>query len=762
MVQRLWVAIKTPDQSKNDEVLMALRMLTRLLPLAFNGSDEDDFERTLFWDNKIPELPERPAPLLPEASESGVVAPALDLPNFDGLLTGAPLAQRILDILVRLMFLPNFTIVPIQIAKSENLTKDSEIPYKYAWAPGTFTKTVEYYNQTWQFDNHRLEVVLAMLAALSRPVYSPPQHDPSNPWLDYLTLKSTPFTPILLASLMNVSMRYDPVGWGVPYNHVLSQDVSEQLMNVSLELLSVILEHKSTIQLQPAQYQQTPAHQALHGPVVIDKPADRNVFIELLERLGPDDFTYIFNGVIRILNNPVVATHTYLPNSTKSISCQQEMLAVFWQLMQLCRPFLMHIMKRDDFIEVIYPVLYFIYQGRKDTAQMGQVHLGVFFLLYLSGERDFSIALNRPFNKSLIIDIPKFWNGSYADYLVLVLIQMIADGHKRLDSLWECMLTVLTNISPYLKNLTIVTSTRLLKLFVMFSKRSWLLSKEKNHRFVFFLLETFNNILQYQFEGNTSLVYSIISYKDYFFKLLDITKPQPVHEEGITHPEPDHPEPVIDTSPPSNVQDAPASSQAAPSASVQASSSGAAAPATVSGSASAAPSSAPAPSGQPKASTEPVVGKPIPLSEVHGPQSHTAPQVKEEEAPPVFKWTQEWLDTWAPRLPIGTVIRFLTGILPQVEAIVEGAASDQDTIMNFLKKTTLVGILPVPHPILIRHYSANRQTHVWFLQYIWGVIFLRHWVDLEVFAETQPRLFTARLPLPRHRHNHGQGHGHKH
>ena len=732
---------------------MALRMLTRLLPIAFDGSPEDHFETTLFWQNKIPRANE---PVVPLLDENTTKPEPFEIPSFDGLLSGAPLGERLIDILSRLCFLENFTVVPINVSKDQGVTKDSEVPLRYAWAPGVLTSTVEYYNQTWQFDNHRMEVCLALVATLSRSVYFGPEKSTPCPWLEYFTGRATPFTPLLFASLLNVSMRYDPIGWGVPYNHILSRDVSEQLMNVSLELLSITLEYKSTSTLQPAQYQQTPAHLAAQAAasstasgassgVASSSSVDpskglaahankqhgfqENIFISLLSRLTSTDFDFIFNGVLRILNNPVSASNTYLPNSTKSVSCEQEMLTVFWQLIQLCRPFLSHTLRREEFVELIYPVLHYVYQGRKDSAQLGRVHLGVFFLLYLSGEREFSIALNRPFNKPLVIDIPKFWNGTYADYLVLVLIQMIVDGQRRLDSLWECLLTVLSNVSPYIKTLTMVTSTRLLKLFVTLSKRSWLLSREKNHRYVFFLLETFNNILQYQFEGNTPLVYSIISYRDSFFKLLDITKPpSAVAPTPSSEPSGERRSLDLHEGDEKPVERAPETETESTEKS----------PSNASTDASAAPKEGPSSSGPATQENTPAARS--------GPQAMTTAASLVVDKEDTFHWTQAWVETWAPRLPIGTIIRFLNGIIPQIEAIVEGAATDQDLILKFLKNTTLVGILPVPHPILIRHYNANKQTHIWFLQYVWGVIFIRHYVETQVFTETTPRLFSARLP----------------
>lgn len=51
--------------------------------------------------------------------------------------------------------------------------------------------------------------------------------------------------------------------------------------------------------------------------------------------------------------------------------------------------------------------------------------------------------------------------------------------------------------------------------------------------------------------------------------------------------------------------------------------------------------------------------------------------------------------------------------------------TDESEILKFLQHGTLVGLLPVPHPILIRKYQANCGTTAWFRTYMWGVIYLR-------------------------------------
>ncbi|KAL8272056.1 hypothetical protein Esti_003991 [Eimeria stiedai] len=50
---------------------------------------------------------------------------------------------------------------------------------------------------------------------------------------------------------------------------------------------------------------------------------------------------------------------------------------------------------------------------------------------------------------------------------------------------------------------------------------------------------------------------------------------------------------------------------------------------------------------------------------------------------------------------------------------------DQTQVLEFLQKTTMVGLLPVPHPIVIRNYYPNAYTDLWFTSYMWGVLVSR-------------------------------------
>lgn len=90
-------------------------------------------------------------------------------------------------------------------------------------------------------------------------------------------------------------------------------------------------------------------------------------------------------------------------------------------------------------------------------------------------------------------------------------------------------------VSPYLKSLSMTTANKLVHLVEAFSTPWFLFSSQNNHHLVFFLLEVFNNIIQYQFDGrsgpvgrasppgNASLVYTIIRKRQVFYQLANLS-----------------------------------------------------------------------------------------------------------------------------------------------------------------------------------------------------------------------------------------------
>lgn len=53
------------------------------------------------------------------------------------------------------------------------------------------------------------------------------------------------------------------------------------------------------------------------------------------------------------------------------------------------------------------------------AARVGLIHMGVFIVLLLSGERNFGVRLNKPYTPRAAIDVQPF-TGTHADLLIIV------------------------------------------------------------------------------------------------------------------------------------------------------------------------------------------------------------------------------------------------------------------------------------------------------------------------------------------------------
>ncbi|KAJ1489412.1 Dymeclin, partial [Baffinella frigidus] len=344
----------------------------------------------------------------------------------------------------------------------------------------------------------------------------------------------------------------------------------------------------------------------------------------LRELSSEEDFDFLFaNNTLLPSSMKQIscfqATSTILPSSMRQISCFQELLILFWKLIDDNKDFLSYILRAGDINELVVPMLYFMYEGRKDPSKLGLIHICTFILLLLSGERNFCVNLNAAFTKKLPVDLPPF-TGNHADLLYIVIHKLMTDGPQKLDTLYDCFMTTMSNVSPYIKTFCMPAALRAGNLFEMFGNKKRLLAHEQYPRYLVFCLEVFNNIIQYQYEGNPHFIYQILRRKKVFADL------QELMESGLS------------------AEDQPA----------------------------------------------------------------TPPGGDEEGK---FRPTAEWVKSWASTLPLQPCLRIMQHLLPQLEQFcTTGNVNDETIVIDFLKTTTMVGLLPVPHPILIRKYQQNEFT----------------------------------------------------
>eukprot|EP00802_Teleaulax_amphioxeia_P007698 Tamp_07705.p1 GENE.Tamp_07705~~Tamp_07705.p1 ORF type:complete len:632 (+),score=163.56 Tamp_07705:441-2336(+) len=603
--------------SEQEGVMSAAACLSRLLPILFENEHQHQLVETIFWKGQIP--------------GGAATDPCI------------PLAPGLMDSALVLMYHVGFTV-----GGANERTA--------GWNGGITAGVGK--TSAKQLDAGRLEMLKLILISCSQTLFvTPDEYKASeNKWLSYYTTRTPEQAQLLLQSLCAVIFSYDPVGMGIPYASALGPDRKESVVDLSVQILIVLLDYVIPGKGGAA----APTNRGVATEQVLDsvklaKPEanTNNAFRNALRSLSSeDDYSVIFEGFCRLLNNPHQANNTVLPSSMKQISCFQELLILFWKLIDENKEFLSYILRAGDINELVVPMLYFMYEGRKDPSKIGLIHICTFILLLLSGERNFCVNLNAAFNKKLPVDLPVF-NGNHADLLYIVINKLMTDGPNKLDTLYDCFLTTMSNVSPYIKTFCMPAAAKATSLFEMFATKRRLVSNEHNPRYLVFTLEVFNNIIQYQYEGNPHFIYQILRRKKEFAELQELV-------EG------------------GGQEEIAAAQQAADN----------------------------------------------------------------DETQQRFRPSQEWVKSWAESLPLQPCMRLMQHLLPQLEQFcTTGNVNDETIVVEFLKTTTMVGLLPVPHPILIRKYQQNEFTSLWFTTYIWGVLYLRN-QSPPYFDAAHIRLFT--------------------
>lgn len=113
-------------------------------------------------------------------------------------------------------------------------------------------------------------------------------------------------------------------------------------------------------------------------------------------------------------------------------------------------------------------------------------------------------------------------------------------------------------------------------------------------------------------------------------------------------------------------------------------------------------------------------------------------------APAPWAPSQAWLDATVKRaLALGTIGRLTGYLAPLLQRHVDatGVVTD-DACIEFLRSSTVVGVLPQPHPIVQRVYQPNAYTQLWFSTFTWSTIYLSSARDsLPLFDAAAIRLF---------------------
>ncbi|PNJ87719.1 HID1 isoform 9, partial [Pongo abelii] len=222
-----------------------------------------------------------------------------------------PLAESLLLAIADLLFCPDFTVQSHRRSTVDSAEDVHSLDScEYIWEAGVgFAHSPQ---PNYIHDMNRMELLKLLLTCFSEAMYLPPalESGSTNPWVQFFCSTENRHALPLFTSLLNTVCAYDPVGYGIPYNHLLFSDYREPLVEEAAQVLIVTLDHDSASSASPT-VDGTTTGTAMDDA---DPPGPENLFVNYLSRIHrEEDFQFILKGIARLLSNPLL--QTYLPNS---------------------------------------------------------------------------------------------------------------------------------------------------------------------------------------------------------------------------------------------------------------------------------------------------------------------------------------------------------------------------------------------------------------------------------------------------------------
>lgn len=483
--------------------------------------------------------------------------------------------------------------------------------------------------------------------------------------------------------------------------------------------------------------------------------ASKNYYRHFLGRIHrPQDFQFIVDGLLRILNQPLQEKSSYLPGSQSSGTFAAETIMLFWETIQCNRRFRSYIIDTGRVHDFVILALFYALEYKAEPSKQGVVRMCAFLLQTLSVEATFGTSLNKSFEgqQSLppAIRINTF-GGTYADFLVQSIHSLITKSQGKLSAIYPALLAVINNIAPHLERLSGASSSRLLQLVASMSSPSFLLANESNHTLLHSLLESINSIVENKYRKNPELILAIVKSKKHIESLRTFTLESGQEEmERIRRARKDQTGQIdpfeaasVRSSSDSITSPTSTASRAQPLENVPEDEAFAigddddesddgyvATPSksTASENTSEDPSAATVEDAVPvqlKGMSEKARGK-MPagmrsFSRQNSTTSLGAHSISSQSQLGHFEPSAHWIDSWLPELPLHTILT----IIQQIPAVLPRNALAQDPVspdtLRHIQQAELIGV--EPSPIRVHSFEWSQLALGWYESLLWGVVF---------------------------------------
>ncbi|KAJ7489937.1 high-temperature-induced dauer-formation protein-domain-containing protein [Mycena galericulata] len=751
------------DRNTTKEVLNCLRILQRVFPVVFEVEGEGSaFEVEVLWkkeevvEDTVEAASETPQFVIEDEDDSDGEAKDAAAPQKTKEKKQLPsLGERLFSSIIDLLFCCGFTL-PTKIQVDHY-----KINY-VIWEKGIGSTSDP--GSSHAYDSNKTEVLRLLLVLLSRQIYVSPAALFSKPSLYTLHMvQKTPRRDVLtvLCSLLNTAMNSSmaiPTSLGgmagkLPYNHLVfkGEDPRSSLVGICLQVLCVLLD-----------FQSGPARDKPMGTDEANPSAPTartNAFRYFLMKLHrTQDFAFILDGIVGILEQQMATMNILLPGARKSVPYINETVLFFWKMVELNKKFRAFLLESDKSMDLVAYLLCYALEIKDKPHQHGLCRALSYIVQTLSAEPSFGARLSRPVKAQL----PAKWNapGTAADFMINAVYAIVATTSGALNSLYPALVIALSNSAPYFKNLTVTASARLIQLFTSFSNPLFLLADEGHPRLLFFMLEIFNAVLLHNLSANPNILYGILSAHKTFEDLgtftlsrglREIRRVQLAKEEQARKADLKGKGPrVLDDDAQPHEEKAKllrteSETALALSETVEAQES----------------------SPQESPGQDPEISMVLPTS----PTSETMPastsasekvrgkmKARRSQSSDTtgldrvaaagigrngFVPTQEWVTSWQQGLPLDSVMLLISELLPKVQEMQASRHRTTSTsaIVEFLGTVSLQHVLPPAPPLAPRRFMWSDSSVVWLTSLIWGEIYVRGMTPLGIWNGTGVRLF---------------------
>lgn len=749
----------TTDRNTTKEALNCVRVLTRVLPAVFDVEGESTvFETDVLW--KRQEVEDLEAPVVTADANQFVIDDEDDSDNESASQPRSPqkgrlfrqlpsLAEKLLDALVSLLFCCGFT-----------LPKEIQVDH-HKISPTTWEKGVgatQDPGPSAPYDSNKTEVLRLLLVLLSRQIYIPPPALFTTPSLYSLHMVQTRDRRdvlVILCSLLNTAMNASSPNNGIgamaarlPYNHLVmkGEDARLTLGTLCLQVLCALLDFQSGSARDKAK--------GTDENRTVAPTARTNAFRYFLMKLHrTQDLTFILDGFLTTMDQQMASTHNILPGARKSIPYIPEMVIFFWKMIELNKKFRSFVLESEKCNDVTAHLVCYLVELKDKPQQHGMCRTLSYILQTLSAEPAFGLKLQTPVRMQLPAkyQVP----GSAADFTINAIYSVISTTSGQLNSLYPALVIALANASPYFKNMTVTSATRLVQLLTSFANPTFLLSDEGHPRLLFFMLEVFNGIIFHQSSDNAHVLYALLQAHQTFEDLATFSLARGLREirrvqrakddlqrrrvsrdsasrghsrtdSAVRGRTPQTPETLSRSATPDSAEKA----RAVDSARLM--EEGAALGLSD--------------------SSENVPGIPPPSEKARGKmkERHSEDDMDESleriAAAGVgrngFIPTQDWVASWHTGLQLDPILILIAELLPKLQELQSSQKTSSSTaIANFLASVTLDHALPARPPLAPRRFVWSDASIVWLTSLVWGEIYVKHMSPLGVWNATNVRLF---------------------